>query len=167
MINYLNAEPIELSLRQRWASYLTILVALGGLGSGLLLRNQSLREPDRRYRSTLPSKLAAGRKPGSNKGGFCFPGAGPCFAPVQNHPASFTPDRWPGRLPRRHPRFAEYDASHFLFSLSATGNLSNYFARWHARNRDALCLRFKRDQPVLAKRSRCRGGAGRYRCKER
>src|SRR5664279_2447288 len=53
MINYLNPEPIELSLRQRWASYLTILVALGGLGSGLLLRNQSLDATNRYENQTV------------------------------------------------------------------------------------------------------------------
>ena len=39
MIEIISSEPIELNFRQRWASYLTIVVAVGALLGGVLLRS--------------------------------------------------------------------------------------------------------------------------------
>ena len=53
MINFINSAPAELNLRQRWSSYLTIMVALASLGAGWLLRNQNLNSTYRYENQTV------------------------------------------------------------------------------------------------------------------
>src|SRR5258708_16708440 len=53
MISFLNVESVELNFRQRWASYLTILAALLGLGGGLLLRNKNWDATNRYENQTV------------------------------------------------------------------------------------------------------------------
>jgi hypothetical protein len=47
MIEVLSIEPTELNFRQRWASYLTILVALGGLFAGFVMRSSVVNATER------------------------------------------------------------------------------------------------------------------------
>jgi hypothetical protein len=47
MIEVLSVEPTDLNFRQRWANYLTILVALGGLFAGFVMRSSVVNATSR------------------------------------------------------------------------------------------------------------------------
>lgn len=48
MLNFLEVERLELNFKQRWSSYLTIIVAVAAIATGYILRNRAL-EATQRY----------------------------------------------------------------------------------------------------------------------